>query len=212
MNFQSTIFNYFTLSDKRLDTYKDSQEKGILERFNECVGNDMDKIAPMVDNMLENLYMPETCFDRYVPYLESMLGFDINKGLVYLFSAMAWRRKVLKHILRYYHIKGTKKGYQVLFQMLGVSMTLTEYYNDNGFDSPLTFDAPERVWDMGRCSTCSKYSLDLTGPIMTPSLQTAIENIIKFNEPINAKIKAVIYNGVAISISSFSTDFNFDFF
>ena len=122
ISFVDNIFSYFTPLDKRLDTNKDVNGKGTLERFNECIGLDMDEVYPLVNDLLDNLYNPKTCFDRYVPYLESMLGFDIDKGLLYLFNTIAWRRVVVQHILHYYTIKGTRRGYEVLFNLIGISL------------------------------------------------------------------------------------------
>lgn len=198
MQFEFNIFKYFSKSDKRVDSNKDGNNKGTLERFNECIGADIDDLTPFIDSILDNLYNPETCFDRYVPYLESMTGFDIDKGLIYLYQDLDWRRRVLKHVFRYYNIKGTKKGYEVLFQLLGITMSLTEYDNTNSFDSPLTFDSPGRVFDRGRCFGCSGYTLDLVGPTLTPELNAAILNIIKFNQPINAILQLLTYNSVPI--------------
>lgn len=198
MQFEFNIFKYFTKSDKSLDTSKDINDKGTLERYNETIGADIDVLTPFIDNIIDNLYNPETCFDRYVPYLESMTGFDIDNGTLYLLPTLDWRRRVLKHIFRYYHIKGTKRGYEVLFTILGMTMALTEYDNVNSFDSPLTFDDVGRVFDKGRCYACSGYSIDLVGPTITPELETAILNIIKFNEPINARLVYLKYNSVPI--------------
>jgi len=196
-----------------LDNNKDLNGKGTLERFNECIGLDMDMIYPLVENLMDNLYNPKTCFDRYVPYLESMLGFSINNGLLYLFNTIQWRRIVVQNILHYYTIKGTKKGYEVLFNLIGISMELTESFGHNTFDSPITFDDNIRHFDTG-CQTCSCYHLKLVGPMpMTDELNVVIGNIIRFNEPINARLCGITYNDETVQlVGDFNTDFNLDFY
>lgn len=216
MQYELNIFpKFFTSHDKRTDSNKDVNGKGTLERFTEIVGKDLDEnIMPLLDNLLLNIYPHDTAFDRYIPYLESMFGFKYTNWNLYLSSAISMRRNVLAVIHRLHSIRGSYRGYEVCFSMLGMTIVLTEHPAGYGFDSIVTLDDVNRTFD-SNCPTCSDYSLDLTGTItITPAVLQAIASIIEFNEPINARLRSLTYNGSPISITfpDFNNDFNYDFF
>lgn len=215
MKFEFNIFpKFFTAHDKRTDVNKDVNGKGTLERFNEIIGQDLDlEVVPLMENLVENIYPPTTVWDRYIPYLESMFGFKNKTWNLYLSNSLPTRRTVLQVITRLHSIRGTRRGYEICFAMLGMSAVLTEYPAGYGFDSHVTFDDDNRTFD-STCPTCSDYSLDLTGTLaLTPDIIQAIGSIIIFNEPINARLRSITYNGAPISIGlpDFNNDFNTDF-
>jgi P2-related tail formation protein len=143
-----------------------------------------------------------------------MMGFNEELNTLYLSSTLAMRRKILQKIAGYYQIKGTLWAYQLQLSVLGCTVVITEHYNDYGFDSPVTFDDTVRRFDM-KCSMCSTYELAITGSgSLTAALEAAIRSIIKFNEPINAKLIALTYNGGGMTPGrgDFNNDENEDFF
>lgn len=189
------LFSFFGGYDKRSDTLKDINGFGIWERFNRAIGQSIDyELQGKVDDLIANIYDPETCLDRYVVYLESMMGYNQARNTLYVSPLLSKRRNVLKKILRFYQIKGTKKAYTLMLSMIGISTTITENFNDYGFDSPVTLDDTLRRFDM-RCDTCSTYDLVMTGPAITTAIYNAIWSVVMFNEPINAKINVITYNG-----------------
>ena len=185
------IFDLFGHHDKSVDTNKDAQGKGTLERFNELIGDDIDvNILPNAINVIDNTLVPKTALDKFIPYLEFVLGQPVNIG-----ADLPTRRKILGFILRFYQIKGTTKSYSLLLGMLGFAVVITEHFSKFGFDSPTTFDSDERTFDSA-CPTCSDYSVALTsGQTITPELLDAIFNVLEFNEPINAKLREITHNG-----------------
>lgn len=208
------IFKLFSNYDKTNDTYIDSTGKGFLERFNLVVANDFDtEIYPKIEYFFENVLNPVSAFEKYLPFLEGGVGNDV----LFLSANADVRRKIQKFILRLYQIKGTVKGYTHLFRLLGFNAEITESWLDYSFDSPITFDDAERRFDM-QCQGCSKYCINLTrtgGGVAepTPVEVQAIKNIIKFNEPINAKLDCITFRDTPIDTGDYSyLDFNLDFY
>lgn len=211
MGFLQSIFpDYFTSYEKESDTKKDAFGKGTLERYNECIGEDIDlEIQPVIDDLVKNTIDPRDNWDRFIPYVEKQMGVNVT-----LEATLTMRRAVNQVLQRITTIKGTKKALEVLFGMIGISIVLTEHFNEGGFDSALTFDDDIRVFDSGHCPTCSEYSLALTGSaVLGTTLTWIIGNIIDWNEPINATIRTLTYNGTPITAGDFAAaDFNVDFF
>lgn len=210
---ENRIFAYFGIYAKRADTNKDGDDKGTLERFNELMGKDIDdNLMPLLVNLTKNLYEPKHMIEGYIPFLESMLGFELGKTL-YMGTSADIRRKILPHITKYYNLKGTKRGYELLLGMLGLTITLTEVFGVFGFDSEIGFDDTFRRFDSA-CPACSDYTLELEGePAMTSSLIAAIKSVITFLEPINARLREVTYNGdpVTALLPDYNADYNDDF-
>lgn len=209
---KNKLFEYFGAYAKRNDTNKNGLDQGFFERYNMGVGASLDyEITPKIDNFMANLYDPETCLDRYVVYLESMMGYNQDNNTLYLSAVInPNRRNMLKKFRKLCLIRGTKRCYTILLAQLGLAVTFTENFNQYGFDSPVTFDDPIRRFDM-RCDTCSTYELALTGTVtMTPTLLEAILSMIAFNEPINATLSVLTYNGSPIG-NFLAPDFDYSF-
>jgi hypothetical protein len=131
----------------------------------------------------------------------------------YFSSEYPMMRKILRFLIGLYKIKGTVNGYKVLFRMIGIDgeITITEYSMNTGFDSSITLDDPIRRLD-SYSATCSPYSIVLTGiQPMTDELIAQISSVVVWNEPINAKLISLTYNGSTITIinkqGSFSDSF-----
>lgn len=192
MNFKTKIFNLFSPYDHTADINKDSEHKGTNQRYNEVVGGYIDEeLLKKIDNLVENNLLPDVAYERFIPYLEQRLGVSVIMG-----NTMEWRRRVLAHILHWYQIRGTIKAYTLMLSMLGFeSIEITEDMRTNSLDSVLTFDDPDRVFDMSKCNRCVFYDIKFKGTVqITPELNKAIDSIIKFNEPINARRRTIRYN------------------
>jgi hypothetical protein len=192
MNFKTKIFNLFSPYDHTADINKNSEHKGTNQRYNEVVGGYIDEeLLKKIDNLVENNLLPDVAYERFIPYLEQRLGVSVIMG-----NTMEWRRRVLAHILHWYQIRGTIKAYTLMLSMLGFeSIEIIEDMHTNSLDSVLTFDDPDRVFDMSKCNRCIFYDIKFKGTIqITPELNKAIDSIIKFNEPINARRRTIRYN------------------
>lgn len=208
---ESKIFSYFHV-DALNDPNKDVDNKGTLQRYMESIGNDFDvEMLPKIESLLDNVILPTYCQSEYVPLLESTKGNDL-----FLSSDETTRRAIQRQILRYYEIKGTIYAYNLMFNLIGLTAIITEAFTDGGFDSPTTFDEDLRTFD-SHCTTCFRYSIDLArmvggGELSTEELQ-AVDSIVFFNEPINAHLTAINFDGTPVNITGdFNNDYNSDYF
>lgn len=217
--FQDTIFDdYYTDYDKRTDPNKDQDHRGTVERINRTFGNTYDvEVVPLIDNMQDNLINPNTVLDRFIPYLESMLGYRVN-WYMFFDQTPVNRRSFIKIIVSLYKIRGTRRCIDLMFSWLNfTSVTVTEIDPpEGGFDSSDTFDSPVRTFDSG-CPTCSNYTIEIVGVAVSLTMDQirAIYTIIVFNQPINADLTLLTYNGVAIDItliSNYSQEYSNEYF
>lgn len=190
------IFELFGYHEAVTDSYKDANGKGIMQRYNEGVADDFDTyLEPELEFLPENVTSPELAYANLVSYLERECG-----GLPVISSDLYVRRKLVRYALRLNQIKGTKRSYEMLLKMIGFdTVTIVESWDTYGFDSPLTFDDADRVFDSGGCQPCSPYEVYLTGTLtLTPEIITYIFNAIEYCEPINARLTNVYYNAVLV--------------
>lgn len=193
---KNIIFDLYGSRDRKNDINKDVNYKGLHQRFNELLAGDLDdNEINLINKIVENTVNPATALVRFLPNLEYQFGipaFNSNDDM---------RRKFLCYIIRLNPYKGTKLGYIYMLRLLGFSgANFIEHSNNFGFDSPITFDDPVRFFDMG-CRGCSDYEIDVLGTLtLTPALTESIKAIIKYNEPINADLISLKYNGVTIPI------------
>lgn len=213
MIIENIFFKLFGNYDKEKDSNKDAEGKGTLERLNLALARDLDTtVYPKITYLIENVLQPAVCFARYIPFLEKGYG----NHTLFLSADIETRRKIQKYLLRFYTIKGTIKGYKILFNLLGFEASITEFWGEFTFDSPVTFDDPERRFDM-QCMGCSKYCINLTrigggSEEPTDAEVTGILNIISFNEPINARLKCITFDETPIDTGDYSyQDFNPDY-
>lgn len=200
---KNIIWSWFGLRDTVEDTHKDSNGKGLHQRFNELLAQDFDENSThLINNISENTQSPMDVMTKFIAYRENTFG------LCQISSDEYVRRKFIHYANRINNLRGTKLGYIVLFRFMGFSsIALNELSLASGFDSAVTFDDAERVFDR-RCQNCGKYSITLSGAMpMTASLLNFILNVVEYNEPIDAKLKLITYNGTPIVSSSFITMF-----
>jgi len=207
-NLKNIIFSLFTPLDYRMDVNKDANGKGLHQRYEEMLASDMDvELIPYLENFLDNISVPDTVLDRFIPYLEDLYGIPA------LSSDIEIRRKLIKNIFNILKVKGTKLSYEIVFKILGYStVEIVEYYPRLTFDSIITFDDPIRTFDSGDCYPCSPYDLYLTGPystITSEQLQIILAAVY-WVEPINAKLKKVYYNELELENFTIFIDSNGD--
>lgn len=182
---------FFTSYEDQNDNYK-VNGKGFLQRYVETLAEELDEhTIKYVSSILENVLIPETARDNFIPYIEE--GF----GLPVFINDIGIRRNLIKNFFDLVAIKGTTRSYELLLQLLGFTNIRLDYLNySQGFDSRFTFDDPLRVFDNGSCVMCQDYDLylDYSG-ILTTEVYEAIYKAVKFVEPINAHLKNIYVNG-----------------
>ena len=197
MSLQDQIFErFFSRLDSLTDANVNVEGKGTLQRFVESLAQDFDEnIKPLLDDSQANLIDPRTMLEKYLILKETELGNDV----LFIGNSTTNRRKIIEGWHRYVSIKGTKQAYDLMFAMAGLTATVSEIFSISGFDSGLGFDSNVRpTFDSGRCSPCSFYTVDITGDTLTDEILNTIYNIIAFNEPINAVLGRLVYNGTDI--------------
>lgn len=195
LSYKSIIFPLFGVDEKVQDINKDANDKGTLERYNEIIGDDIDQnIRPLATDLVDNVLAVPTFYAKFIPNAEEDMGIDFV-----IYDSEVWRRRVIRFLQDWVEIKGTKRAYRVMLGMIGVNVTnIIESFSSYSFDSPVKFDDPVRRFDM-QCLACTGYTIYAEGiPLPTDELIAAITAIVRFNQPINAKLTDFIYNGESI--------------
>lgn len=143
--FRDYVFNHlFDYYYKANDTYKDSEGKGILERFIEVCSSYFDnEIMPDIDNFMDCLDV-DKANPIFINYLWEYFGFIpysygvITKGEPYTeYNLEGWIkegrglptadcRAILRYAISLYKIRGTRRFYEILGRFYGVTITLQE--------------------------------------------------------------------------------------
>lgn len=199
------FFGQLPLYYKVNDTYKDVDDRGLLERYLEIFGKEVDdEIFPKIENYLDIIIPLETP-EQYL----TALGFTLGSPPDLLNDPNLYA-KVLAYIIQIYKIKGTARAFELLFQLLGYSITVVELPPSetvlldslNILDDGLTFDAG--------CPGCSGYEI-IINTLLNPGegdcdeqSHEAVDNtilatfikIIEFNQPINADLMGLVNGGL----------------
>lgn len=204
------VFNFFGVRDRTDDLFKDGNNRGLNQRFNELLAKDLDDNEIQLINLLvENNCDPYQCLTKFLDLREATFAMPTFTGNEYK------RRKIIALISQINKRKGTVYGYTILFYILGFqTVEITEIANIYGFDSPTTFDSPSRRFDM-KCHGCLNYTIALTGTMdMNDALYASIMAVIEYNEPIDADLIELTYNGNELNIppGEYSDDFDDSFY
>ncbi|MCB9047627.1 MAG: hypothetical protein H6550_15950 [Chitinophagales bacterium] len=206
-NFETYIFDeFFTDYDRRSDPNKDADDKGTQQRYMETVGKELDdNTIPLIEDMNDNVLMGKGQLSRIVPYSELDQGY-LDNWEWFSGNTITFRRNVARIMDRLQRIACTVRCCELMFGWLGFGVTITSTFVEGGFDSMYTFDSPARDFDSG-CPSCSDYSVAITGAAgsLTAGDITNITTILRFNQPINAAISAITYNGASV-IDDFDTE------
>lgn len=195
---KTILFPLFGKHAKISDTHKDGNDKGIWERFNEALAQDFDdELLPLIESLVENTVDPENFLLQFVEHYETSIGTP-----VYISNTEAIRRKLIKLNNSITRIRGTKKSFDVLYNILGMTtVTIAIETPLKTWDSNVTLDDEARRFDRNPC--CAFYSLTLAGPAsINDSLQDAINRINNYLKPIGATTTEILYNGSPIILSS----------
>lgn len=201
-NFSESIFNLFPPFFRDNDSYKDGNGKGLLQRYLEALGKELDLEVLNKVPKIQDLVNADFVASKHLVHLADVLGNPPDT-----FGDELKYRKLLKYICYINKHKGTVRGYELLFNILGVEVEIEEipittykYDSEHQYDTHLTYD--------GNCPPCSNYILHITdaggncpeigdaqGDV---TLRQALDAIIAYVEPINAKLQDITYNGTSI--------------
>ena len=204
--FFNKLPNYYHINDSD----KDSQGKGLLQRYLETYGEELDdNMLPFIDNFV-NIIDPRgqaSIGYKYLNHLAYTLGSppDLFMGDP---AQDAKYAKLLNHIVSIYKIKGTARSFELFFALLGYSISVIEYPQNPlvRFDDIYNFDNGYFM-DSG-CEPCSEFSIlsqailnngscgNTTNPVLDPSIYPVMIEALKFLQPINTILKSIITGGL----------------
>jgi hypothetical protein len=186
MPIQDTIFSLFGSGEKRSDTYRDSNGKGVLERFNECIGKDMDFLTVELESMAVRLndidkadfYMLTViCEGLGLPYQELYKGADIDV-----------LRRIAKYSKGIIENRANKDGVKLITYLILpiVTVEVIEDFPISGFDSSITLDDSKRFFDTSGGLACVGLSFEFNSPIVLgDDEKETLRLIASFNTPID---------------------------
>lgn len=201
--FEEFFAKFFTANDYN----KDVNGKGFLQRYIETLAEDWDEtVVKAALTLLDATLIPSTVKDKFVPYLEKMVGVEP------IIADLAVRRRVLARIIEIYKCKGTLRSYQLIFNALGFdTVEILGAGIDFGFDSSITLDNEIRTFDLGKCHKCRYYRLNLVGAVVINSeMYEAIQNAIKIVEPIYCRLFDITLNSVEANVMDIFVQYNGD--
>lgn len=128
------LIEYLPFYYKDSDTYKDSDGKGILEKFLEICGTYFqDNIKKSIDNTLEHcLKIDKDIDDTYLNYIwESFGKFPFAKPDSKSILKLSKEQKVdlIKYVISLYKIRGSRKFYEIIFRLYSNKDNLLELKN-----------------------------------------------------------------------------------
>ena len=192
MQFKSFIKSLLPDEVLNRDSYKNTENKGLLERYLNNFGEELDQnLEPYLTNFLD-LLDPRICDPKYLTPLSFILGLppSIDKNI-------STYRKILSYAIQIYKLKGTKKSYQLLFNLIGISIEIVEEIPRKAarYDDNILYDETTNYDD--ECDACSYYSILYYDPAhpLDPVPQDILDlfsSIICFLQPINAKLRGYI--------------------
>ncbi len=191
--FKTFLFDKLPTYFRRNDSYKDTSNRGLLERYLEIYGDELDdNIIPEIEAVLDILDA-QIAPSQMLTHISDTLGNPPD-----LFINEPQYRNILSFIVDFYKIKGTKAGYEFFFGLFGFTIVITELpYNEAYFDDGNLFDDPNELGDYtfdNTCPPCSCYTIQFVSrqdsngninPVGPNDLQN-IFDAIAFTEPINA--------------------------
>lgn len=196
MNLKNQIFNYYGDFYAAYDSYKNDDGKGIIQRFNETLANDLDdNFLPFLTDFLNFIRVYSEIREDILPIVESSLG-----NIIKISDDILIRRKIIRFFSTIYKTKGTLASLKIIFYWLGftnIEDRITERFG--GLDSVLTFDDATRKFDSSLIQL-DFYSLIFYGNvILTNKMLEYIINVCEWNSPINSKLNKIIFNGILVS-------------
>jgi hypothetical protein len=199
IQFKTFLFERLPYYFKSQDTYKNINNQGLLERYLSIFGSHIDEdIIPDITCYL-NILDASICEEKFLTHISDSVGNPPD-----VFQTEAEYRNLLLYIVSIYKIKGTRNSYELFFSILGFNVIITEIApnlsgNTIRYNSNIRYDTEGSDYDVGKCTPCSQYDIELTSKQgsnvkMQISTYNKIKEVIKFNEPINAKLRNLVIN------------------
>lgn len=196
MSHQNTIFSLFGGYEKTTDTYKDANGKGVLERFNEVIGKDLDNVEIAINGMVShylNIYEADPfvlkliCADNGIPY-----------ELVYAGSSVDTIRRIAKYAKQIIEWRGSLYGTKLITYLIlpPTSVEVQEDFSEFTFDSETTFDSPQRSLDSGSLFARLLFKYTNTSTLTSEEKET-LKRITNYNTPFDC-ISQTMLNGSII--------------
>lgn len=178
------------------DSYKDYQNKGLVVRYLENMGEEIDTgLYPFIVDFMD-LFDALKCDSKFLGHLSFILGLPPS-----IDDSFDTYRKVIAYAISIYKVKGTKNSYQLLFNLIGLNIDIIEEIPSRqvNYDEGFIYDGDgvNAVHYDDDCDNCSYYSIiynDIANPfsIVPQEILDLFTNIINFLEPINAKLRSII--------------------
>lgn len=196
MGFQTSIFSYFGRYEANTDTYRDANGKGVMQRFNEVIGKDMDSIVRAIEQMQVN-YLDIHTADMYTLKLlcaENGVPFD----LIYKGSDVGVIRRIAKYGKSIVEWRGSLNGVKLITYLIlpPTSVNVIEVFADFSLDSSTTLDSPIRRLDSGGNFTDLIFDYTNTS-LSSDSEKETLRRITEYNTPFDC-ISRTRLNGVFI--------------
>lgn len=126
MQFKDYLFGLLPSFFKENDTYKDTNDEGLLERYLRNFGLEIDgEVMNRIEDYLTQVD-PLVCDEKFLNHIAYALGNPPD-----ITSSVAEYRKFLIYSLAIYKIKGTRRSYEILFNLLGLNVFIKEEYIDD---------------------------------------------------------------------------------
>lgn len=193
ITFRDWFFRQFPEQDQTNDSYKDANNEGVWQRYLRGYGMELDEeIVPFIDNFV-NIIDAQIADAKFLPHIASTLGMPPSLG-----ADPDLYRKVLAYALSIYKVKGTKKSFEIFFNLLGLGISIMEDIPQAriSYDMDLIIYDEDNVYDT-ECDYCSGYRIGyysiLDGDQGIPHTVVPQETLDKaaavicFLQPINAK-------------------------
>lgn len=197
LGFKNFFKELLTVYQRQADTYKDSNGDGVYARYLALFGESIDnEQASQIDNYLD-IIDASICDEKFLTHISDVLG---NPPDVFL--NIDQYRNLLLYITNVYKVKGTTRGYLLFFYILGFDVEIEEiepyvrplkYDNTDIYDTSDEFDTEVIKFDRETCQACSIYNMrikriDTDNYDLDSALLARMNDAIKFNEPINARL------------------------
>ena len=200
------LFSLLPLYFKTNDSYKDIDNRGLLERYLNifCVEID-DEVADYIDNVglladAENISaLPHSDASKFLIHISDDVGNppDIEDES----GNHDYYEKLLRYVLEIYRVKGTSRSVELYLRLMGYTISnLIEYpASANKYDDSLSYD-DSLIYDSGTAFYLEWELVitDLPGTSTKSPAQSWLDNYLKeaietFLMPINTILLSVTY-------------------
>ena len=199
INLKSLIWGYFGRYENEVDSFKDSEGKGVKQRFQEACADEFEvELNPYFESIFTDTIDPRTVNSEFLTYLLSQ-----NKQEFGEIAETDIQRKLIEYNKSIVATKGTRKGFDTLFNIFGIqNYTLQEVFQSFTFDDPeATFDDPIRTLD-SKCK-CPKLllSIDTSGldSVQLERIARFVPSIVDYMLPVTIELEQAVYYHILLT-------------